>query len=187
MPSQGKSGQDGTVKPSGKAKVLEVPQQLWRKYGFIMLWGAVGLDLIISTCGYPILGQIVSALLVMLYLLDHVSVRRVVCSFWFAIIDLFFREISVGGDTKLEPLKDGRAVIFVSSHQLRFQKLPDLRHSCYGPRVLCPPNGINLAEPVQWKGRLQQNRSESRVGCGSLCSLVHGFLPLRPDAGTVRL
>jgi len=152
-----------------------------------MLWGAVGLDLIISTCGYPILGQIVSALLVMLYLLDHVSVRRVVCSFWFAIIDLFFREISVGGDTKLEPLKDGRAVIFVSSHQLRFQKLPDLRHSCYGPRVLCPPNGINLAEPVQWKGRLQQNRSESRVGCGSLCSLVHGFLPLRPDAGTVRL
>ena len=83
-----------------------------------MLWGAVGLDLIISTVGFPMLGQAVSAILVLFYLLDHVSVRRVVCSFWFAIIDLFFREISVGGDSKLEPLKDGRAVIFVSPPNL---------------------------------------------------------------------
>ncbi|KAJ1470429.1 hypothetical protein T484DRAFT_1847780 [Baffinella frigidus] len=111
MPAGRRQENDGGHGRKGKAKVLEVPQQVWRKYGFIMLWGAVGLDLIISTAGYPMLGQAVSAMLVMFYLLDHVSVRRVVCSFWFAIIDLFFREISVGGDSKLEPLKDGRAFL----------------------------------------------------------------------------
>ena len=99
-----------------------------------MLWGAVGLDLIISTVGFPMLGQAVSAILVLFYLLDHVSVRRVVCSFWFAIIDLFFREISVGGDSKLEPLKDGRAVIFVSPPHPGVELRADLKsipHRCH--------------------------------------------------------
>ena len=79
------------------------------------------------------LGQAVSAILVFCYLLDHVSVRRVVCSFWFAIMDLFYREISVGGDSKLEPLKDGRAVIFVSPHPGRNPgaNLESISHRCY--------------------------------------------------------
>eukprot|EP00960_Hanusia_phi_P038590 753500-Hanusia_phi.AAC.3 len=96
-----------------KSKVLEVPHQLRKKYGFIILWAAVGLDLVISVLGYPIIGQTVSALFVLVYLADHISVRRALCSFWFAVIDVFFREISVGGDSKLHHLRDGRAVIFV--------------------------------------------------------------------------
>ena len=108
--------------------------QVWRKYGFVLLWAAVGLDLIFSVMGHPFLGQAVSAIFVIMYLFDHVSrldafinfhaklfcllmiaifaqvsLRRVVCSVWFAIIDLYFREISVGGSHKLESLKDGRS------------------------------------------------------------------------------
>ncbi|EKX45073.1 hypothetical protein GUITHDRAFT_139343 [Guillardia theta CCMP2712] len=96
-----------------KSKVLEVPHQVRKKYGFIILWAAVGLDLVISVLGYPVIGQAVSALFVIVYLADHISIRRALCSFWFAVIDVFFREISVGGDSKLLHLKDGRAVIFV--------------------------------------------------------------------------
>jgi hypothetical protein len=102
-------------------------KQVWRKYGFVLLWAAVGLDLIFSVMGHPFLGQAISAIFVIIYLFDHVryfvaapedilaeimsaqvSLRRVVCSVWFAIIDLYFREISVGGSHKLESLKDGR-------------------------------------------------------------------------------
>lgn len=114
--------------------------QVWRKYGFVLLWAAVGMDLIFSVLGHPFLGQAISAIFVIMYLFDHVSMiklistlifkanlpflsmasnvpvvfaqvslRRVVCSVWFAIIDLYFREISVGGSHKLESLKDGRS------------------------------------------------------------------------------
>lgn len=96
-----------------QAQEVSLPDQIWKRYGFLLLWFAVGLDLIISMLGWPICGQTISALLVTLYLVDNVSFRRAVCTFWFVVIDTFFREISVGGDTKLAPLKDGRAVIFV--------------------------------------------------------------------------
>ncbi len=46
---------------------------------------------------------------------SQVSLRRVVCSLWFAVIDLYFREISVGGAHKLESLKDGRSVSSIIS------------------------------------------------------------------------
>ncbi len=88
-----------------QAQETSIPDQIWKRYGFLLLWTAVGLDIIISMLGWPICGQTVSAVLVTLYLIDNVSFRRAVCSFWFAVIDIFFREISVGGDTKLAPLK----------------------------------------------------------------------------------
>ncbi len=88
-----------------QAQETSIPDQIWKRYGFLLLWTAVGLDIIISMLGWPICGQTVSAVLVSLYLVDNVSFRRAVCSFWFAVIDIFFREISIGGDTKLAPLK----------------------------------------------------------------------------------
>jgi hypothetical protein len=65
--------------------------QLWHKAGFMLLWVALGLDTIISILGHPILGQSASAICVLMYILNNVSFRRVVCSFWFTVIDLFFR------------------------------------------------------------------------------------------------
>lgn len=47
-----------------------------------------------------------------MYLLENVSVRKAVCSFWFGMMDLYFREISIGGRHKILPINDGRAVIF---------------------------------------------------------------------------
>ena len=47
-------------------------RQVWRKYGFVLLWAAVGLDLIFSVIGYPFLGQAISAIFVVIYLFDHV-------------------------------------------------------------------------------------------------------------------
>ena len=47
--------------------------QVWRKYGFVLLWAAVGLDLITSVLGHPFLGQAISAIFVLIYLFDHVS------------------------------------------------------------------------------------------------------------------
>jgi hypothetical protein len=84
----------------------------WRKYGVVLLWAAVGLDLLISKMGYPILGQCLSIVCVLLYLFENISLRKAVCSFWFGMMDLYFREISIGGQHKILPINDGRAVIF---------------------------------------------------------------------------
>mmetsp|Transcript_35139 Transcript_35139/g.79980 ORF Transcript_35139/g.79980 Transcript_35139/m.79980 type:complete len:774 (+) Transcript_35139:33-2354(+) len=169
MPAGRRQENDGGHGRKGKAKVLEVPQQVWRKYGFIMLWGAVGLDLIISTAGYPMLGQAVSAMLVMFYLLDHVSVRRVVCSFWFAIIDLFFREISVGGDSKLEPLKDGRAVIFVCAPHV---------NQFLDPIVVMKVVAEQTRRHVSW---MVANKSMDRKFIGAFARAMKGIPVDRPD------
>ena len=60
-------------------------RQVWRKYGFVLLWAAVGLDLIISVMGWPFLGQAVSAVCVLLYLFDHVSISKIWTDLiWFA-------------------------------------------------------------------------------------------------------
>lgn len=66
--------------------------QIWHKAGFMLLWMALGLDTIISILGHPILGQSASAICVLMYILYNVSFRRVVCSFWFTVIDFFFRQ-----------------------------------------------------------------------------------------------
>jgi len=84
----------------------------WRKYGVVLLWAAVGLDLIISKLGYPFTGQCISVFLVLVYLFENISARKAVCSFWYGMMDLYFREISVGGQHKILPINDGRAVIF---------------------------------------------------------------------------
>jgi len=96
----------------GKSRALVVPVTLWRKYGVVLLWAAVGLDLIISKLGFPIIGQCVSIVCVLLYLFENISLRKAVCSFWFGMMDLYFREISIGGQHKILPINDGRAVIF---------------------------------------------------------------------------
>eukprot|EP00281_Chroomonas_sp_CCMP1168_P023676 CAMPEP_0206235776 /NCGR_PEP_ID=MMETSP0047_2-20121206/13344_1 /ASSEMBLY_ACC=CAM_ASM_000192 /TAXON_ID=195065 /ORGANISM="Chroomonas mesostigmatica_cf, Strain CCMP1168" /LENGTH=797 /DNA_ID=CAMNT_0053660031 /DNA_START=59 /DNA_END=2452 /DNA_ORIENTATION=- len=114
--------------PSWSNKITTQPSDntpqyiyIWHKAGFLLLWVAVGLDLIVSIMGFPIIGQSLSVVCVATYLLFNISFRRVVCSFWFTVIDLFFREISIGGETKLECLKDGRAVIFcVAPHVNQF-------------------------------------------------------------------
>jgi len=94
---------------------------MMQKGGFLLLWVAVGLDVIISIMGHPIAGQALSASIVSVYLLYTISLRRLVCNFWFTVIDFFFREISVGGETKLEALRDGRATIFcVAPHVNQF-------------------------------------------------------------------
>jgi 1-acyl-sn-glycerol-3-phosphate acyltransferase len=84
----------------------------WRKFGVVLLWAAVGLDLIISKLGYPLVGQCVSIVCVLLYLFENISLRKAMCSFWFGMMDLYFREISIGGQHKILPINDGRAVIF---------------------------------------------------------------------------
>ena len=84
----------------------------WRKYGIVLLWAAVGVDLIVSKLGYPMIGQAFSIVCVLLYLFENISLRKAMCSFWFGMMDLYFREISVGGQHKILPINDGRAVIF---------------------------------------------------------------------------
>ena len=78
----------------------------------VLLWAAVGMDLLISKLGYPIIGQAFSGLLVLMYLFENISVRRAACSIWYGVMDLYFREISIGGLHKIIPINDGRAVIF---------------------------------------------------------------------------
>ncbi len=74
-----------------RRKRPKVYWQIWHKAGFMLLWMALGLDTIISILGHPILGQLASAICVLMYILSNVSFRRVVCSFWFTVIDFFFR------------------------------------------------------------------------------------------------
>ena len=101
-PDRGRSGLSSISPAYGrffykKPRVLEVPIevlvsslssrvqyshyshfQVWRKYGFVLLWAAVGLDLIFSVIGYPFLGQAISAIFVIIYLFDHVGNRPIV-------------------------------------------------------------------------------------------------------------
>jgi len=70
------------------------------------------MDLLISKLGYPIVGQCFSGLLVLMYLFENISVRRAACSFWYGVMDLYFRDLSIGGLHKILPINDGRAVIF---------------------------------------------------------------------------
>lgn len=142
--------------------------KMMEKGGFLLLWLAVGLDLIISISGSPILGQAVSASIVIMYLLYNVHLKKLVCSFWFTVIDFFFREISVGGETKLEALRDGRAVIFcVAPHVNQFIGSPPLpspsRHlvspsrppsflptfSATGSTLVFPRSLVNCLRPHQ--------------------------------------
>ena len=105
-------------------------QKMMEKGGFLLLWMAVGLDLLISILGYPMIGQAVSATIVVVYLLYNVSLKKLVCSFWFTVIDFFFREISVGGETKLEALRDNRAIVFcVAPHVNQFIGVLPLPHA----------------------------------------------------------
>lgn len=84
----------------------------FNKYSSLLLTSALGIDLVVTRMGYPYIAQFISGMLVIFYLINFISLRRAVCSFWSAVVDIFFREISVGGLQKLEPLEDGRAVIF---------------------------------------------------------------------------
>ncbi len=65
--------------------------QVWRKYGFVLLWAAVGLDLIFSVLGNPFLGQAISAIFVIMYLFDHVSMIK----YLYFIAKLFYLFVTV--------------------------------------------------------------------------------------------
>ena len=70
------------------------------RYSFLLLTSAVGLDLLVTRLGYPYVGKAMSSIMVMFYLLDFISLRKAVVSFWNAVMDIFFKEISVGGERR---------------------------------------------------------------------------------------
>uniref|UniRef100_A0A7S4KUF0 Phospholipid/glycerol acyltransferase domain-containing protein n=1 Tax=Guillardia theta TaxID=55529 RepID=A0A7S4KUF0_GUITH len=159
----------GRRRSGGRARVMEVPMQLWRKYSVLLLWLAVGLDLIVSKLGFCYLGQSISILFVVLYLIDNVSLRRAVCSFWFGMMDLYFREISVGGEQKILPIQDGRAVIFACAPHV---------NQFVDPIVVMKVVALKTRRHISW---MTAAKSFARPAIGKFARALKGIPVVRPE------
>jgi len=150
-------------------RTLVVPIQLWRKYGIVLLWAAVGIDLLVSKAGYPVLGQAISMICVSLYLAEYVSLRKAMCSFWFTMMDVFFREISVGGAHKVTCLDDGRAVIFACAPHV---------NQFLDPIVVMKVVAQVTGRHVSW---MTAAKSFNRAFIGVIARALKGIPVVRPD------
>eukprot|EP00277_Geminigera_cryophila_P004919 CAMPEP_0179434102 /NCGR_PEP_ID=MMETSP0799-20121207/18417_1 /TAXON_ID=46947 /ORGANISM="Geminigera cryophila, Strain CCMP2564" /LENGTH=759 /DNA_ID=CAMNT_0021212547 /DNA_START=240 /DNA_END=2519 /DNA_ORIENTATION=- len=153
----------------GKSHALELPITFWRKYGVVLLWAAVGLDLIISKLGFPIIGQCVSIVCVVLYLFENISLRKAVCSFWFGMMDLYFREISIGGQHKILQINDGRAVIFACAPHV---------NQFVDPIVVMKVVAEKTRRHVSW---MTAAKSFTRQGIGGIAKALKAIPVVRPE------
>lgn len=108
-----------------------------------------------------------------MYLLENVSVRKAVCSFWFGMMDLYFREISIGGRHKILPINDGRAVIFACAPHVNQFVDPivvmkvGMRECMHG---LCPRASILVMCHGICEGQMRSFQSCRQCACSSTSS-----------------
>jgi hypothetical protein len=139
------------------------------KYSFLLLTSAVGIDIVLTKLGSPYIGQAVSGILVFLYLLNFVSLRKAMTSFWSAVMDIFFREISVGGINKLEPLEDGRAVIFACAPHV---------NQFIDPILVMKAVAESTGRHVSW---MAAQKSFDRKAIGAMATALKAIPVVRPD------
>jgi len=139
------------------------------KYSFLLLTSAVGIDIVISRMGMPYVGQIVSSFMVVCYLLDFISIRRAVCAWWSAIMDIFFKEISAGGTHRLEALNDGRAVIFACAPHV---------NQFIDPLIVMKAVAENAGRHVSW---MTAQKTYDRKYLGMFARALKTIPVMRPD------
>ena len=123
----------------------------------------------LTRLGSPYIGQAVSGVLVFLYLLNFVSLRKAMTSFWSAVMDIFFREISCGGINKLEPLEDGRAVIFACAPHV---------NQFIDPILVMKAVAESTGRHVSW---MAAQKSFDRKAIGAMATALKAIPVVRPD------
>mmetsp|Transcript_57698 Transcript_57698/g.141522 ORF Transcript_57698/g.141522 Transcript_57698/m.141522 type:complete len:768 (-) Transcript_57698:455-2758(-) len=151
-------------KPSGLARAVH-------KYSFLLLTTALGVDLVLSRLGFVYIGQILSAFMVVWYIKEHISIRKAVCSFWNAMMDLYFKEISVGGVHKLAALQEdhNRSVIFACAPHV---------NQFLDPIVVMKVVSETTGRHVSW---MTAEKSYQRKWIGFFARAMKGIPVSRPD------